>query len=83
MVDQADRGWPVVAGAAVIGALDAVGVVAGALDDPWVGAVAALGIEVLGPGDVFLDLGEDAFPLVRGERPPGRRPGGVRCGRSA
>jgi hypothetical protein len=62
--------------AGVAGSFDPVGVVAGAFDGAWVAAVAARGVEVLGPGDVGHDLGEDAFELLRGERPPGRRPGG-------
>jgi hypothetical protein len=51
VVDQADRGGARVAGAVVAGALDAVGVVAGSLDHPRVGPVAALGVEVLFPDD--------------------------------
>jgi hypothetical protein len=42
-VDQPDRGCFVVAGAVVSGSFDAVGVVAGSLDDPWVGPVPAPG----------------------------------------
>ena len=83
MVDQADRGGSAVAGAVVAGSFDPVGVVAGSLDDPRVGPVPAPGIEVLLAGDVGHDPGEDAFLLLRGERPPGRRPGGGRCGRCA
>jgi hypothetical protein len=82
-VDQLDRGGAGVAGAVVAGSFDAVGVVAGSFGDPGVGAVGAPGVEVLVPGDVGHDRGEDAFLLLRGERPPGRRPGGGRCGRSA
>jgi hypothetical protein len=41
-VDQLDRGRAVVPDAVVAGSLDAVGVVAGALDDPRVGPVATL-----------------------------------------
>ena len=83
MVDHADRGGSAVAGAVVSGSFDAVGVMAGSLDHPGVGPVPAPGIEVLLAGDVGHDPGEDAFLLLRGERPPGRRPGGGRCGRSA
>lgn len=68
------------AGAVVAGAFDPVRVMAGALDNPGVGPVPARRVEVLLPGDVGHDLGEDAFLLLRGERPPGRRPGGGRCG---
>ena len=82
-VDQPDRGWAAVAGAVVTGPFDAVGVVAGSFDDPGVGPVPAPGVEVPGAGDVGHDRGEDAFPVLRGERPPGQRPGGGRCGRSA
>ena len=82
-VDQPDRGWAAVAGAVVTGAFDAVGVMAGSFDDPWVRAVAAPGVEVLFPGDAGQDTGKDAFLPLRGERPPGQRPGGGRCGRSA
>ena len=82
-VDQLDRGWAAVADAVVTGSFDAVGVVAGSFDDPWVGPVPALGVEVLFAGDVGHNLGEDVFPVLRGERPPGQRPGGGRCGRSA
>jgi len=65
-----------VVGAVVAGSLDAVGVVAGSLDDAGVGPVAALRVEVLWPGNVCDDGCEGAFPLLRGERPPGRRRGG-------
>jgi hypothetical protein len=82
-VDQLDRGRAAVAGAVVAGPLDAVGVVAGSFDDPRVGPVPALGVEVLFAGDVSHDCGEDALLVLRGERPPGQRPGGGRCGRSA
>ena len=82
-VDQADRGGTWVAGAVVAGALDPVGVVTGALDDPGVGPVPPFRVEVLFPGDVGHDPGQDSCLLVRGKRPPGRRPGGGRCGRSA
>jgi hypothetical protein len=57
--------------------------VAGALDDPGVGPVPALRVEVLFAGDVGHDRGEDAFAVLRGERPPGQRPGGGRRGRCA
>ena len=82
-VDQADRGGAGVAGAVVAGPFDAVGVVGGSFDDPGVGPVAAPGVEVLFPGDVSHDRGEGAFAVLRGERPPGQRPGGGRCGRCA
>ena len=83
MVDQADRCGSGVAGAVVTGSFDPVGVVAGSLDDPRVGPVPPPGVEVLVAGDVGHDRCEDAFLLLRGERPPGRRPGGARCGRCA
>ena len=83
MVDQADRGGSGVADAVVTGSFDAVGVMAGSFDDPWVSAVAAPGVEMRFPGDVGHDFGEDSFLVLRGERPPGRRPGGGRRGRSA
>jgi hypothetical protein len=57
--------------------------VAGSFDDPRVGPVPAPGVEVLCAGDVGHDRGKDAFLLLRGGRPPGRRPGGGRRGRSA
>jgi hypothetical protein len=76
VVDQADRGGSAVADAVVTRSFDPVGVVAGPLDDPGVGPGAAPGVEVLLAGDAGHDLGEDAFLLLRGERPPGRRPGG-------
>jgi hypothetical protein len=47
VVDQADRGRGGVTGAVVAGAFDAVGVVARSLDDPRVGPVPALRVEVL------------------------------------
>ena len=75
-VDQLDRGWAAVAGAVVPGPFDAIRVVAGSFDDPRVGAVPALGVEVLFPGDFGHDRGKDAFPVLRGGRPPGQRPGG-------
>jgi hypothetical protein len=78
VVDQADRGWSGIAGAVVAGPFDSVGVVAGSLDNAGVGPVPALLVEVLLHGDAGHDLGEDAFPVVRGERPPGQRPGGGR-----
>lgn len=73
MVDQADRGGSGVTGAVVAGPLDAVGVVAGSLDDPGVGPVPAFGVEVLFASDVGHDLGEGAFLLLRGK---GRRVSG-------
>ena len=82
MVDQADRGGSVVADAVVAGPFDAVGVVAGPFDDPRVGPVPAPGVEMLLAGDVGYDPREDAFLLLRGERPLGQRPGGgqsLRC----
>jgi hypothetical protein len=54
---------------------DGVGVVAGSLDGAWVGPLAA-GVEVPRAGDLGDDLLEGVFVLVRGERPPDRRPGG-------
>ena len=71
------------AGPVVTGSLDAVGVVAGALDDPRVGAMPPFRIEVLLAGEAGRDGAEDAFPLFRGERPPGQRPGGGRSSRCA
>ena len=65
-----------VAGSLVAGSFDAVGVVAGSFDDPRVGPVAALRVEVLLAGDVGFDCREDVFALVRGESPLGRWPGG-------
>jgi hypothetical protein len=83
VVDQPDRGGPGVAGAVIAGAFDTVGVVAGPLDHPGVGPVPSRRVEVLLPGDAGHDGCQDALLVVRGERPPGRRPGGGRCGRSA
>ena len=70
------------ADAVVAGPFDAVGVVAGSLDDPGIGPVAALRVEVLLAADVGPDCREDVLPLVRGERPPGQWRGGRRgrCG---
>jgi hypothetical protein len=64
-----------VPGAVLAGFPDGVVVVAGALDGTGVGPFAA-GVEVPGAGDLGDDLPEDVCLLVRGERPPGRRPGG-------
>src|SRR5580658_5024911 len=61
------------AGAVVAGPLDAVRVVAGSFDDPRVGPVPALEVEVLLAGDAGHDRGEDAFLVLRGK---GRRVGG-------
>jgi hypothetical protein len=55
------------AGAVVAGPLDAVRVVAGSFDDPRVGPVPALGVEVLRAGDAGHDRGEDAFLVLRGK----------------
>ena len=68
-------GGDLVAGAVLTGFPDGVVVVAGSLDCPGVGPLAAR-VEVPGAGDLGDDLAEDLFPLVRGERPQGRRPGG-------
>jgi hypothetical protein len=64
-----------VAGAVLAWFRDGVVVVAGSLDGAGVGPLAA-GVEVPGAGDLGDDLSEGVFPLVRGERPPGRRRGG-------
>ena len=66
------------AGAAIAGFLDVVGVVAGALDDAGIGPLPVL-IQVLAAGDVCGELVQDGPALVRGEK-PGRRPGGGRRG---
>jgi hypothetical protein len=63
-----------VAGAVLAGFLDGVVVVAGALDDAGVAALAAR-VEVLRVGDLGHDAVEDALVLVRGKK-PGPRPGG-------
>ena len=65
-----------VAGAVVAGAFDPVGVVPGSFDDPGVGPVAPLRVEVLLAGDVGPDRREEVLVLLRGESPPGRWPGG-------
>jgi hypothetical protein len=83
VVDQADRGRPGMARAVVTGPFDPVGVVAGALDDPRVGPVPPFRVEVLRAGDVGHDLGQDTLLALRGERPPGQRPGGGRSSRCA
>src|SRR5258708_39598728 len=82
-VDQLDRGWPSVADAVVAGPFHPVGVAAGSFDNPRVGPVAAPGVEVALAGDIGHDRRQDALLLLRGERPPGRRPGVGRSGRSA
>jgi hypothetical protein len=64
----------VVADTVLAGFPDGVVVVAGALDDARVAAVAAL-VEVLRAGDGGHDAGEDPPALVRGKK-PGQRPGG-------
>jgi len=64
-----------VPGAVLAGFPDGVGVVAGSLDGAGVGPLAA-GVEVPRAGDLGDDLLERIFLLVRGERSPGRRPGG-------
>jgi hypothetical protein len=43
-----DGGWAEVAGAGVVGSLDAVAVVAGAFDDVGVAAVASFGVGLAG-----------------------------------
>jgi len=63
-----------VAGAVLAGFLDGVMVVAGALDDAGVAALAAR-VDVLRVRDSGHDAGEDALALVRGEK-PGLRLGG-------
>jgi hypothetical protein len=72
-VDQLDRGRAAVASPVVAGPLDAAGVVAGSFDDPGVGPVPPLGVEVLVVGYVSHDRDQDAFLVLRGE---GRRAGG-------
>ena len=62
------------AGAVLAGFLDGVMVVAGALDDAGVAALAAL-VQVLAAGDGGHDAFEGALALVRGKK-PGCRPGG-------
>jgi hypothetical protein len=74
-VDEFYGGGGVVPGAVLAGFPDGVVVVAGPLDGAGVGPLAA-GVEVLRAGQLGDDLFEGVFPLVRGERPPGRRPGG-------
>ena len=69
-----DGGGAVVAGAVLAGFLDRVVVVAGALDDAGVAALAPL-VQVLRVRDAGRHPGEDALALVRGKK-PGRRPGG-------
>ena len=66
--------------AVVAGSLDAVGVVAGPLDDAGIGPLSPL-VQVRGAGDAGPDLFEDVLALVRGKK-PGRRPGGGRRGSS-
>jgi hypothetical protein len=63
-----------VAGAVLAGFLDGVMVVAGALDDAGIAALAPL-VQVLRVSDGGHDAGEDALALVRGKK-PGCRPGG-------
>jgi hypothetical protein len=58
-----------VAGAGVGGALDAVGVVAAAPDDPGVAALAAL-VEAF--EDFLAGFPDGALVPVRGKNPPGR-----------
>ena len=62
-------------GAALAWFPDRVGVVAGSLDGARVCSLAA-GVEVPRAGDPGDDLIKGVFLLVKGERPPGRRPGG-------
>ncbi len=73
-VAESDGGGGVVTGAVLAGFPDPVGVVAGALDDAGVAALAPL-VEVLRGRDGGHDAVEDALLLVRGKK-PGRRPGG-------
>ena len=62
------------AGAVLAGFPDGVMIVAGALDDAGVAALAAR-VELLRVRDGGQDAGEDALAMVRGKK-PGRRPGG-------
>ena len=68
-----DGGGGVVAGAVLAGFLDGVVVVAGALDDAGVAALAPF-VELRRAGDVGHDAVEDALLPVRGEK-PGPGPG--------
>ena len=54
---------PDIADLLVAGSFDPVGVVARSLDDPWVAAVAALGVEGWLAGDVGHDRGAEVVPL--------------------
>jgi hypothetical protein len=74
-VGEFDGGWFVVAGAVVAGFLEGVMAGAPAFDDAGVGAAGPAGAEVLFPGDLGFDPGEEGVRLLRGER-PGLRPGG-------
>jgi hypothetical protein len=58
--------------AAVLGPLEAVAVVAGAFDDSWVTALAALRVEVFAAGDVAVDGRGEGGQAVRGKRPQRR-----------
>ena len=74
-VGESYGGRGFVAGAVLAGFPDGVVVVAGSLDGAGVGPLAA-GVEVPRARDLGDDVFDGLFPLVRGERPPGRRPGG-------
>ena len=65
------------AGAVLAGFLDAVGVVAGALDDAGIGALAAA-VQPPRVGDLGHDPVQELLLLVRGKKPGSRhsRPGG-------
>jgi hypothetical protein len=73
-VDEFDGGGGVVPGAVLAWLLDAVGVVACALDDTGIGALAAP-VQVLRAGDAGVCTFERAL-LIRGEKPDHRSGGG-------
>jgi hypothetical protein len=71
-IGEADGGRARVADSGIAGSFHPVGVVPGSLDYARVGAVPPGAVEVAPGGDVGHDGGEDAFALLRGERPPGQ-----------
>lgn len=62
-----DGGGAVVPHVLVAGSLDPVCVVPSAFDSAGTGAVPALGVEILVPGDVGHDAGQDGLGLLRGK----------------
>ena len=77
MVDQPNRRGTGMTDPGIGGPFNAVAVVTGAFDHPWIAPMTAARVQVSLGRELSIHLAQDTAPPLRGKKPPDPRPDGA------